>query len=193
MAGGDAARHRGWPAVERLDLGRPRLEGAAIGGAPGREGYRLAVNAGARRAPTVLVLGADSRGMLFGVGRLLRNLEMSRATVRIPVGLAMVSTPQVALRGHQLGYRPKTNTYDAWDVPMWEQYIRDLAIFGTNAIELIPPRSDDDADSPHFPLPPMDMMVEMSRIADEYGLDVWIWYPAMDPDYGDPKQVDVGR
>ena len=42
---------------------------------------------------------------------------------------------------------------------MWEQYIRDLAIFGTNAIELIPPRSDDDADSPHFPLPPMEMMV----------------------------------
>ncbi len=34
------------------------------------------------------------------------------------------------------------------------------------------------------------MMVEMSRIADEYGLDVWIWYPALDPDYGDPKQVE---
>jgi hypothetical protein len=158
---------------------------------PGREGYRLAVNPAARRAPTVLVLGADARGMLFGVGRLLRNLEMSRGRVRVPAGLAMVTTPQVALRGHQLGYRPKTNTYDAWDVPLWEQYIRDLAIFGTNAIELIPPRSDDDADSPHFTLPPMDMMIEMSRIANEYGLDVWIWYPAMDPDYGDPKQVEA--
>ena len=55
---------------------------------------------------------------------------------------------------------------------MWEQYIRDLAIFGTNAIELIPPRSDDAPDSPHFPLPPMDMMAEMSSICDEYGLDV---------------------
>ena len=73
---------------------------------------------------------------------------------------------------------------------MWEQYIRDLAIFGSNAIELIPPRSDDAADSPHFPLPQIDMMVEMSRIADEYGLDVWIWYPALDKDYGDPKQVE---
>ena len=31
-------------------------------------------------------------------------------------------------------------------------YIRDLAVFGANAIELIPPRSDDAADSPHFPL-----------------------------------------
>jgi hypothetical protein len=72
---------------------------------------------------------------------------------------------------------------------MWEQYIRDLAVFGANAVELIPPRSDDAADSPHFPLPPMDMMVGMSRLLDDYGLDVWIWYPAMDRDYTDPKTV----
>jgi hypothetical protein len=157
---------------------------------PGREGYRLALNKTGRAAPTVLVLGADSRGILFGVGRLLRELRMAPASLRVPDGLAVVSAPQVALRGHQLGYRPKTNAYDAWDVPMWEQYIRDLAIFGTNAIELIPPRSDDAADSPHFPLPPIDMMVEMSRLADAYGQDVWIWYPALDKDYGDPKQVE---
>jgi hypothetical protein len=75
-------------------------------------------------------------------------------------------------------------------VNRWEQYIRELAIFGTNTIELIPPRSDDDADSPHFPLPQMEMMVEMSRIADEYGLDVSIWYPAMDKDYSDPGTVE---
>ena len=136
----------------------------------------------------MLVLGADARGVLFGVGRLLRELRMTRGSLRVPAALSVVSTPQVALRGHQLGYRPKTNSYDAWDVPMWEQYIRDLAIFGSNAIELIPPRSDDAADSPHFPLPQIDMMVEMSRLADEYGLDVWIWYPALDKDYGDPKR-----
>jgi hypothetical protein len=173
------------------DWAAAALRGLPSAPPPGPEGYRIAVNGSARQAPTVLVLGADPRGMLFGVGRLLRMLEMSRGTLRVASTLAIVTTPQVALRGHQLGYRPKTNTYDAWDVPMWEQYIRDLAVFGTNAIELIPPRSDDDADSPHFPLPPMDMMVEMSRIANEYGLDVWIWYPAMDPDYGDPKQVEA--
>ena len=69
---------------------------------------------------------------------------------------------------------------------MWESYIRDLAVFGANAIELIPPRSDDAADSPHFPLPPMQMMIEMSRLAKEYGLECWIWYQAMDPDYVTP-------
>src|SRR3989442_8385837 len=157
---------------------------------PGREGYRVALNSGGRGAPTVLVLGADPRGVLFGVGRLLRELRMNRGSVRVPAGLSIISTPEVALRGHQLGYRPKTNAYDAGDVRMWEQYIRDLVILGSNAIELIPPRSDDAADSPHFPLPQIDMMVEMSRIADEYGQDVWIWYPALDKDYGDPQQVE---
>src|SRR5207244_1034271 len=94
------------------------------------------------------------------------------------------------LRGHQLGYRPKTNSYDAWDLPQWEQYFRDLAVFGSNAVELIPPRSDDAADSPHFPRPPLEMMAGMSRLLDDYGLDVWIWYPAMDKDYADPATVD---
>jgi hypothetical protein len=90
-----------------------------------------------------------------------------------------------------LGYRPKTNSYDGWTLALWEQYLRDLAVFGANAIELIPPRSDDDADSPHFPLPPLETMVGMSRLADEYGLDVWIWYPAMDQEYGDPAVVEA--
>jgi len=68
---------------------------------------------------------------------------------------------------------------------------RDLAVFGTNSIELIPPRSDDADDSPHFPLPKMRMNAEISRIANEYGLDVWVWYPAMDKDYSDPKTVEL--
>jgi hypothetical protein len=165
------------------------LRGLPNAGAPGREGYRVVLTS-ARSSPTVLVLGADPRGVLFGVGRLLREMHMTSYSVRVPPGLAIVSAPQIALRGHQLGYRPKTNAYDAWDVPMWEQYIRDLAIFGSNAIELIPPRSDDAADSPHFPLRQIDMMVEMSRLAVDYGQEVWIWYPALDKDYGDPKQVE---
>ena len=72
----------------------------------------------------------------------------------------------------------------------WDQYIRDLALFGTNAIELIPPRSDDKLDSVHFPLPPREMMVGMSAIADRYGLDVWVWWPALDEDYTRAELVE---
>jgi hypothetical protein len=138
----------------------------------------------------ITISGNDARGVLFGIGHLLRSLEYSRQKTELTAPLNVTTAPRYPLRGHQLGYRPKTNSYDAWTPAMWEQYIRDLAVFGTNAIELIPPRSDDDADSPHFSLPPMQMMMEMSRIAGSYGLDVWIWYPAMDKDYSDPKTVD---
>ncbi|MFN8710100.1 MAG: hypothetical protein ACK50J_25800, partial [Planctomyces sp.] len=158
----------------------------AVAGNDRPEGYQILVS---RTRSTVVVSGNDERGVLFGVGRLLRELRMSRGQIRIPADFQEDSAPETPLRGHQLGYRPKTNSYDAWDLKQWEQYYRDLAVFGTNAIELIPPRSDDDADSPHFPVPPMQMMVDMSRVADEYGLGVWIWYPAMDKDYTDPQTV----
>ena len=125
------------------------------------------------------------------MGRLLRALRDDARPRALPERLNLTSAPRYPLRGHQLGYRPKTNSYDAWDLAQWERYIRELAVFGTNAIELIPPRSDDAADSPHFPLPPLEMMAGMSRICADYGLDVWIWYPAMDRDYADPETVDI--
>ena len=153
------------------------------------ESFRLQTSNGSA-GDILTVSGIDERGTLFGVGELLRKLRLAKEQVVLPGPLNSTSAPKYKLRGHQLGYRPKTNSYDAWSVPMWEQYIRDLAVFGTNTIELIPPRSDDAPDSPHFPLPPMRMMVEMSRLADAYGLDVWIWYPAMDRDYSDPKTVE---
>jgi hypothetical protein len=154
------------------------------------EGYRIWVDKASRAAPTVLIVGNDARGVLFGVGRLLRELQMTRGKVVLPGELSIATAPKFPLRGHQLGYRPKTNSYDGWTPALWEQYIRDLAAFGTNAIELIPPRSDDAPDSPHFPLPPMEMMIRMSKLAHDYGLDVWIWYPALDADYSNPATVE---
>jgi hypothetical protein len=163
-----------------------KLEMTGVGPA---EGYRLCIKA-SQGQPAVFVIGNDAHGVLFGVGRLLRELRMGRWAVSLDGELDLTAAPKYPLRGHQLGYRPKCNSYDAWDLAVWEQYFRDLAVFGCNAIELIPPRSDDDADSPHFPRPPMEMMMRMSQLAQEYGLAVWIWYPAMDRDYSDPKTVE---
>ncbi len=153
------------------------------------EGFAIqAVSASGKH--TVKVVGADSRGVLFGVGCLLRTVILQREHVLISEDISISSSPSQAMRGHQLGYRPKTNSYDGWTIAMWEQYFRDLIVFGTNAIELIPPRSDDAADSPMFPEPPMRMMEKMSALLDDYGLDVWVWFPAMDADYTDAATVD---
>jgi hypothetical protein len=167
---------------------RERLPSLAIG--KEKEGYLIQTAAVGTSPPVVAMIGNDERGVLFGVGRLLRELRLEAGRIALKDGLNLASAPKYPLRGHQLGYRPKTNSYDGWDVPQWDQYIRDLAVFGTNAIELIPPRSDDAASSPHFPLPPLEMMAHMSQIGADYGLDVWIWYPAMDADYADSKTVE---
>jgi hypothetical protein len=153
------------------------------------DGYQLqTVSEGAHTE--IRIVGNSARGLLFGVGHLLRHLEMMGGEVSLPNALNLTTQPHYALRGHQLGYRDKTNAYDGWDLPQWDQYMRELALFGTNAIELIPPRSDDRLDSVHFPLPPLEMMVGMSALADSYALDVWIWWPALDDDYARREMVE---
>ena len=144
---------------------------------PKAEGYRIVVKEGSQ--PIILISGADPRGTLYGVGKFLRKLIWKKGSIEIPDNLAISSTPQYPLRGHQLGYRPKTNAYDAWTVEQYEQYIRELALFGANSIEILPPRTDDAPTSPHMKVPPLEMMIKLSEIIDSYGLDVWIWYPNM--------------
>ncbi|WP_254562783.1 hypothetical protein [Dyadobacter diqingensis] len=138
---------------------------------------------------TVVIVGKDARGILYGVGRFLRNAEMRDGSVQIPAQLALSTSPRYPIRGHQLGYRPKTNAYDAFSVAQFDQYIRDLAIFGANSIEIMPPRTDDDFTSRHMKLPAIKMIVEQSRICKEYGLDVSMWYPNLGKDYAHPDSI----
>lgn len=138
----------------------------------------------------VVVLGRDRRGLLFGIGRLLRELDFARDSVRLARPLDIAGAPHYSIRQHQIGYRPKVNTYDGWTPEHYEQHIRELAVFGMNGIQMIPPRSDDEDDSPHFTIPKMEMLERVSAIAAGYDLDFWLWYPALDEDYSDPATVD---
>ncbi len=191
-----------WPIATELPVVRPAIRIAsvpslsgvhaaagrdllALGAPDAAEGYRIRAE-----ADGVSIIGRDARGVLFGIGHLLRTLRMGRSSIVLPSDLDAAIAPRYPLRGHQLAYRDKTNSYDGWDLPQWEQYICDLAVFGANAIEMIPPRSDDRPDSVHFPRPPLEMMAGVSAIADAYDIDVWLWYPALDEDYTDPATIE---
>ena len=150
------------------------------------EGYKILIPEGEN---TVWVVGKDARGLLYGVGWLLRKMEMRPGSILLKGNIALASSPTYLLRGHQLGYRPKTNAYDAFTVARYDQYIRDLALFGANSIEILPPRTDDIPTSPHMVLPAAKMIVEQSRICKEYGLDVWMWYPNVGKDYERPDSI----
>jgi hypothetical protein len=153
------------------------------------DAYAVWIDRSKRDAATVCLAGYDDRAVLYAAGRLLRELEMSRDKLELDVNLRTATAPKYPLRGHQVGYRPKTNAYDAWDIKMWEQYFRDIIAFGANAVEFVPPESDDSDDSPHFPKPKLEMMIAMSQLADDYDLDVWIWYPVVDDDDLDAKTI----
>ncbi|SDF18121.1 hypothetical protein SAMN04487996_109145 [Dyadobacter soli] len=149
------------------------------------EGFKLVTGL----SNTIVIIGKDARGILYGVGKFLRKAEMSQGKLQVSDRLAISTSPKYPMRGHQLGYRPKTNAYDAFTVAGFDQYIRELALFGANTIEILPPRTDDDATSRHMKIPAAQMIVEQSRICKSYGLDVSIWYPNMGKNYVHPDSI----
>lgn len=151
----------------------------------GKDGYKISLI----NPKCLVIAGHDERGTLFGVGYTLRKMELSEHKILLPGHLSISSTPVYPIRGHQLGYRPKTNAYDAWTVARYDRYIRDLALFGANSIEIMPPRTDDDATSVNMKLPAIKMIVEQARICQSYGLDVWMWYPNMNSDYASSDSI----
>ena len=140
------------------------------------EGYRLYID-NQNRPPVVWVIGADARGALFGVGNLLRRLNTSHGRLSIASSLDIATSPAFAIRGHQLGYRATTNTYDAWDAHQFEQYIRELAFFGANSVEGIP--LEGSRDTPVMKVPRPEINRAIGEICQRYGLDYWAWIPAV--------------
>lgn len=141
-----------------------------------KEGYRIITEA-SDKGTTVWIIGADSRGILFGSGWLLRNLRMEKNVLQLDKKADYASSPAYPIRGHQLGYRHTANTYDAWTVAQYDQYIRELAIFGSNAVEGIP-FQESSAKSPHFKIPAEQMNIRMSELCQKYDMDYWVWTPA---------------
>jgi hypothetical protein len=149
-------------------------EGLSIPETP--EGYAIWVNSTDEKKQIVLA-GRDERGVLFAAGRLLRDLDMGPDTFGVPEDLRIATAPKYPYRGHQLGYRHTANSYDAWDLAMYEQYIRDLVLFGTNGIELITSLDPSEYDGPVMERTQWEMNVDLAALVASYGLDVWFWMP----------------
>jgi len=146
------------------------------------EGYAIWVD---KSAEQVCLAGRDNRGVLFAAGRLLRLLHMREGQVTLDAGIRLSTAPQYPIRGHELGYRNKSNTYDAWDMDRYEQYLRDLAVFGSNMIQLIYDYDVSDVRGPHMTEPTLERCAKLAQLWDSYGLDVWVWMP-VGGDLADP-------
>ncbi|OIN60606.1 hypothetical protein [Arsenicibacter rosenii] len=139
------------------------------------EGFRVVTEQQGSNT-TVWIIGDDARGILFGTGWLLRHLQMDATQLQLPGAVDVARSPAYPIRGHQLGYRTTANSYDAWTVAQFEQYTRELAIFGSNSVEGIP-FHEDETPSVHFKLPAAEMRIRMSAICQQYDMDYWLWTP----------------
>ena len=125
--------------------------------------------------PVVEIFGADGRGVMFGVGKLLRTLDWGKGRVGLDAQFSCALSPNVPLRGHQIGYRARANSWDAWTLAQFDQYFREMAIFGANAVENIP--FEDSDDSPLMKIPRGDMNLKFGELCAKYDLDHWVWIP----------------
>src|SRR5690606_24047763 len=80
------------------------------------DGYIVKLVAAGSGFPLLLIAGDDARGLLFGIGHFLRKAALSRDRIAVPATISIDTAPAAAIRGHQLGYRPKVNSYDGFTV-----------------------------------------------------------------------------
>lgn len=148
---------------------------------------------------SLVIESKSERGLLFGVGRFLREVSMElrqeyevplKQTLQISEHLLIISSPKFALRGHQIAYRPKTNTYDAFSIRQMQQEILDCVLWGCNMIEIIPHGLDDCQQSPHFQDTWLHMISQVSEFCDKIDIMVSMWYPAYFIDYSDPATME---
>ena len=148
-----------------------------------KEGFRLKyVEENAKKV--LWIIGADARGILYGIGKLLRIATMDNGKLILPEAVDLASSPEFPLRGHQFGYRNTANSWDAWTVEQFDQHFREQMLFGANSFEDIP--FQDGPPSVHMKIPREEMNIHLSEICNKYDADYWIWAPA-DIDLKDKK------
>ena len=152
------------------------------------EGFCMHVQVSTGAAPQVWIIGNDPRGVMFGVGQLLRQMELLAGQATIAGDYHIATAPDKPIRGHQIGYRPRANSWDAWTIEQFDQYFRDMVVFGANCMENIPFQDDD----PH-PLMKYSrerMNVEFAKLCIKYDLDHWLWVPVEFSVAADTRKAD---
>ena len=153
------------------------------------EGFAIVVDTKGS-APVVLLVGRDERAVLFAAGRLMLATRMGQGLLGLPADYAIATAPRYPIRGHQIGFRNLSHCYDAWTPDIYEQYMRELAVFGANAFETTSFSDPGLYDGPHAKVSRGEMAVEWSRICGEYGYDFWLFTSALGGTGASPEELE---
>lgn len=130
--------------------------------ATGAEGYKLLTV-----DERIIIAGHDRRGVMYGVGALLRRMHMTIGKASLYAFEGISSTPQYAIRGHEMQSSPRAkNPTEQWAVANFEQLVRELVLYGMNAVETL-----------------RTIPAEYAEIIQSYGIDHWIVTYQNGPDF----------
>ncbi len=140
-----------------------------------RDGYKILCS-----DSSVTVFAKGIRGFIYGFGMFLRRIIPVCGVPALTEDISGNYAPDKSIRGHQIGYRTTPNTYDAWTYEDYRRYCLEMMFFGTNIVEHIPYERGVSKRNRLMKYDEEEFLVEASKMADDYDLDVSLWHPNND-------------
>jgi hypothetical protein len=109
------------PASKLQQFAGPFFSQLQLAGADAPEGYRLILRK-THDQTAVFIIGNDPRGVLFGAGRLLRELHITRGSVRIDDNTEISTARNIVCAVISLGTAQNAIPMTPGILPVWEQY-----------------------------------------------------------------------
>lgn len=122
------------------------------------------------------------RGFIFAIGLFLRKSVPENNGIHLLYDISGSYSPDKKIRGHQVGYRQTSNTYEAWGIEEYKRCYLDMMFFGANTCEHIPYENGKSDRSPIMKYDEQELLCSASKEAEMLGLDVSVWYPNCEKD-----------
>lgn len=135
---------------------------------------------------SIVFYASGIRGFMFAIGNLLRKIEYSSGSAHIISDISGIYSPNMKIRGHQLGYRTTANSYESWDIETMEQYIIELMFFGVNTIENTVFEEKAENYNPLMKYTQKEYVKLFTQCCDSLDADTSFWYP------NDDKSIEEG-
>ncbi len=135
-----------------------------------KEGYRI-FHENKNGKDILWIIGADTRGVLFGIGKLLKTADFAKGEITINNNLDISSSPEYKIRGQQFPQTAMNNTTDRWSIKQYETFIRNQVLFGMNTFRAVYPTEYNNA-------PNAISLSKMSELCAKYDVDFTLFTPA---------------
>lgn len=131
------------------------------------------------------------RGFVYAIGMFLRKTVYRKKQITLIDDICGRYTPYMKIRGHQLGWRDTSNTYEAWTPADYYDYIKDLMFFGCNTFEHTVFEDTAENRNSLMRFSQREFIRQCNEKAKKLDIDISYWYPNDEKD--DEVSADIRR